>query len=405
MHILIVTQYFWPESFVVNGLVSDLKIRGHDVEVLTGLPNYPSGVIYNGYSLFKGPWTEVYGGATVHRVFLFPRGVGFLRLAINYFSFVIGGSLRALFLKNKYDIILCFALSPITSCLPAILLRCLRKIPLVVWVQDLWPESISAVGAVKSEKVINLTGKLVRFIYQRCDVILTQSQAFRNSVLKWGGTENKIHYIPNWAEPFVENEIIPEWVEQLPKGFKIGFAGNIGKAQDMATLIETAELLRQYADIKWIIVGDGSEKAWLDSEIKKRKLEDIIFTVGKKPYNEMLPFFSTCDTLYVSLTDEFIFSLTIPSKIQAYMSAAKPIVASLNGEGARILAEAEAGLSASSESPTELSKVILQLKEMSEPQRRQLGLNGLKYFKENFEKSRIVSQIEEILNKTLREKN
>lgn len=399
MRILVVTQYFWPEAFIVNGLVSELVRRGHEVEVLTGLPNYPSGFLNKGYGVFKGPWSESYEGASIHRAFLLPRGKGFLRLAINYISFVIGGCFRVLFLKKKYDVILCFALSPITACLPAILIRWLAKIPLVIWVQDLWPESINAVGAIRSDKIINAVGKLVRFIYQRCDVISVQSKAFKDSILKWGGDENKIHYIPNWAEPFVENSIIPKWVEKLPAGFKIGFAGNIGKAQDMETLIKAADLLKQHADIKWIVAGDGSEKAWLDGEIKKRNLEDVIITVGKKPYNEMLPFFEACDALYVSLTKEYIFSLTVPSKVQAYMSAAKPILACLDGEGARIIDEARAGFTSSSESPNKLAEIVLKMKELPVSERQQLGENGLKYFKENFEKSRVVSQIEEIFKK------
>lgn len=403
MKVLIVSQYFWPETFIVNGLVSELIQRGHHVEILTGLPNYPSGALNNGYSLLSGPWTESFEGAKVHRAFLLPRGKGFLRLSFNYVSFVLGACLKALFLKKDYDVIFCYAPSPVTTCFPAIFVRWLTKKPLVFWVQDLWPESISAIGAIKSERIIRIIGKMVRFIYRRCDIILVQSRAFKQSILKWGGDEKKIRYVPNWAEPFIENDIIPEWVTNLPDGFKIGFAGNIGKAQDMTTMIEAAEILKENIDIKWIIAGDGSEKQWLDAEIKNRNLQNIVYTVGKKPYNEMLPFFKACDILYVSLTDEYIFSLTIPAKVQAYMSASKPILAALDGEGVRIINEAQVGFSAASGNPRELANCVLLLKEMSVEQRQQMGKNGLKYFKENFDRSLVVNHIEDILKKSLEE--
>ncbi len=397
MRILVVTQYFWPESFIINGLVSELTKRGHQVEVLTGLPNYPAGSFFSGYSLLSGPWNENYHGATVHRAFLLPRGKGFVRLAFNYFSFVVGGCFKLLFLKAEFDVIFCYAPSPVTACLPAIFARWLSKKPLVFWVQDLWPESISAVGAIKSEKAIELVGKLVTYIYKRCDHLLLQSEAFKASILDWGGTTNKISYVPNWADPFESSTDIPAWVNDLPEGFKIGFAGNIGKAQDMRTLLTTAEMLKEHKEIKWIIAGDGSEKLWLEDEIKNRKLEAHIFTVGRKPYGEMLPFFKTCNALYVSLTDEPIFNLTIPAKVQAYMSAGIPIIGSLSGEGARIIELAGAGLCAPASQPSVLAAKVLKLINLANDEREAMGKNGVKYFNENFERGKVVSKIESIL--------
>lgn len=398
MRILIVTQYFWPESFNINGLATDLKNRGHEVEVLTGLPNYPVGAISKGYSLFSGPWTEDYMGVKIHRTALLPRGKGFLRLAINYISFVFVGSFKALFMKNKYDVIFCFSLSPITSCLPAILIRWLHSKPLAIWIQDLWPESVSAVGATESNFVINSIGKLVKFIYKNCDMILIQSQAFRQSVLRWGGLESRMHFIPNWAEPFPDSTQTPEWVKSLPSGFKIGFAGNVGRAQDLRTLILAAEHLKDYKDIKWIIVGDGSEKAWLDSEIASRNLSETVITLGRKPYADMLPFFSVCDALYVSLSKEHIFSLTVPSKVQAYMSVGRPIIASLDGEGARVIQESAAGISVPASDSKRLAETVLSLKTSDLDLRLKMGANARKYYVKNFEKGKVISQIEELLS-------
>lgn len=404
MNILIVTQYFWPESFLVNGLAMELQQKGHQVTVLTGLPNYPKGKFTNGYGFFSGPWTEMYNGVKVLRIPISPRGTGYFNLVVNYISFVFFGTFFSIFRKPKnVDVIFCFAVSPITTCLPAIFIRWLTKKPLVLWVQDLWPESISAVGAIKSESVLNTVGRLVKFIYQRCDLILIQSEAFRLSILKWGGKNCDVKYLPNWAEPFVVKSELPEWVQSLPKQvFKIGFAGNIGKAQDMFNLVEAADLLRDQVDIRWIVVGDGSEKKWLDEEIEKRKLRHVVFTTGQKPYSDMLPFFENCDAMLVSLTDKDIFSLTIPSKIQAYMAASRPIIAAVGGEGARIVESAKAGLTVAPQDPKQLAAAVLKMKELDLEQRKSMGQNGFKFFNQNFEKNVVINNFESYLENTLK---
>lgn len=397
MKILIVSQYFWPEGFLVNNLAIELKKRGHDVTVLTGLPNYPTGTFFNGYSFFKGPWEETYQGVKVLRVPLIARGKGFVRLAINYLSFVffgiIPGCLKA---PKDTDVIFCFGLSPITLCLPAIFLKKILKKPLVFWVQDLWPESILAVGATKSNFILKVVGALVKFIYGQCDLILMQSQAFQSSILKWGGCQARLRYVPNWFKrPSVDLNKV-EWLNELPDGFKIVFAGNIGKAQDMPTIIQAAELLKHHSDIHWIIVGDGSEKKYVDTEVEKRGLNKNVHTYGRRPVEDMSQLFSRCDVMLVTLTDEFIFSLTIPSKVQAYMASGKPILAALNGEGARVVLEAGAGLACPSESPEKMAECILALKSKTDLERRDMGTCGYSYFEKNFEEQLVVSSIENI---------
>ena len=396
MNILIVTQYFWPESFVINSLATELQNKGHTVTVLTGLPNYPKGEYYNKYGLFKGPWSEVYQGVKVLRVPLLNRASGGLRLALNYVSFVISGTLLGAFRKPKnIDVIFCFGLSPVTLCLPAIFIKWLTSKKLVYWVQDLWPESVSAVGVTQSKVVISMLGKLVSFIYKNCDQILIQSKAFTKSIDQYNLKNIPLTYIPNWADPFPNTEV-PDWIKNLPNNFKIGFAGNIGKAQDMKTLIAAAEILKDQ-NISWVIAGDGSDKIFLDQEIQKRNLQNQIITVGRKSYSEMLPFFQTCDAMLVTLTDEFIFSLTIPSKVQAYMSSGRPMIASVPGEGARIVLEANAGLSCQAENAKALAETVLKMKNLSSVDREKMGKNGEEYFKKYFERSVVIDQIEKIL--------
>lgn len=403
MKILIVTQYFWPESFVINSLSVELVRRGHSVTVFTGLPNYPQGRFFDGYGLFKGPWQENHNGVKVVRIPMFARGGTLLSLVLNYISFAFIGSIFALFKfrKKEFDVVFCFGLSPITLCIPAVAIKKTKSIPLVLWVQDLWPESVKAVGVIKSKLLLDYIAGVVSFIYKNCDLILTQSKSFKHSIIDRGGGAECIHYIPNWADPF--GEIVkPDWVKNLPEGFKVGFAGNIGKAQDIETLLRAAELLKDNKDIKWIVAGDGSEKPALEAAISKRGLASSVITVGKKSYEEMKPFFEACDILYVSLKDEYIFSLTIPSKVQAYMSAARPLVCCLNGEGADVIKEAMCGLVANSEDYHTLAKNILKIKSLPIDERLKMGENGKTFFEKNFARAAVVSNIEMLLGEVVK---
>src|SRR3989338_1214358 len=397
MKILIVTQYFYPEFFIVNSFAEELHKKGHQVEVLTGLPNYPKGEIYPKYSFFKGPWTEDYHGVRVARVPLLPRKKGFVNLFINYVSFVFFATFLGLFrIKNKPDVIFCFGLSPVTSCLPAIFFKWFYRKPLSFWVQDLWPESLAAVGVTQSKIILNMVGVIVRFIYSQCDHILIQSQAFKESVLCWGARESQLHYVPNWAAKLSMVRSEPKWLSDLPKGFRVIFAGNIGKAQDMPTLLEAASYLQrnfpEITDIHWIIVGEGSERLFLENEAKKRSLNRI-HTYGQKPNADMPFLFSEADVLLVILKNETIFSLTVPSKIQSYMSGGRPILASVNGEGARIVAEAGVGLSCPAEDPVALSNAILKLYRMSPEDKVKMGNAGKAYFEKNYDQELVVDKI------------
>lgn len=402
MRILIVSQYFWPEHFLVNSLAAELKSRGHTVAVLTGLPNYPQGDFFNGYGYSCDRWNEKYEGVEVMRVPLIPRKKGFFRLAINYASFVVTGILgskRALAFKP--DVIFCFALSPITSCLPGIYLRWRTGRPMLLWVQDLWPESVAAVGASKSPRVLKALGALVRFIYRHCDQILVQSEAFVSSVLHWGATKEQIACVPNWAVAQKAPVQAAPWIRELPAGFKVVFAGNVGKAQDAMTILKAAKALRDRPEIKWIIVGDGSEKEAVDRTIREYQLEKTVFTYGRKPAEDMPALLAEANVLLSTLTAEPIFALTVPSKIQSYLASGRPILAAMNGEGARIVDIAKAGLSCPAESPDALAARVLEFYHMGEHERNQLGQNGKEFFSKHFDQSIVIKQIEDACAKAV----
>jgi len=402
MKILIVSQYFWPESFRINDLALGLKDKGHKITVLTGLPNYPGGSFFPGYGFFR-KLHEDHEGIEVVRVPLIPRGKGSgFRLILNYFSFVFFASLLSPFrCRGEYDVIFVYEPSPITVGLPALLLKKLKHAPIVFWVQDLWPESLSATGAVKSAWILGLVEGLVKYIYRGCDSILVQSKAFYAPIKKLGVDKARIRYFPNSAEalykPIVLEHDAPESVV-MPNGFRVMFAGNIGAAQDFDTILSAAERLKSYPDIHWLILGDGRMLPWVKEQIAKRGLEDTVHLLGRHPVEAMPRYFSLADAMLVTLKKEPIFSLTIPAKIQSYLACGKPLIAALDGEGARIIQEAGAGLTPAAENPEDLANAVLEMHRMSAAERHAMGERGRQYFECNFERSMLIERLDRWLN-------
>lgn len=397
MKILVVTQYFWPEEFRINDLVLGLQERGHEITVLTGIPNYPSGRIFTGYSIL-GPLHESYQGIRVLRVPLIPRGTGSgFRLLLNYISFVLSASLLGPFrCRGKYDLIFVYEPSPITVGIPAITLKKIKRIPMLFWVQDLWPESLHAAGGINSRWVLQAVEKLVCFIYQNSDLILVQSTAFIPRIKAIGAEPNNICYFPNWAEalyePLKAEENAPEYAN-LPKGFHIMFAGNIGASQGFDVIISAAEMLKVYPDIHWIILGDGRMRDWVEQQVRDRQLNRTVHLLGRYPVELMPRFFAMADAMLVTLRPEFIFSLTIPTKVQSYLACGKPIIAALDGEGARVIEEAGAGISCPAGDPKALAEAVLAMYRMPESERKDMGLRGRAYYETHFEREMLLDRL------------
>ena len=406
MKILIVTQYFYPENFRVNDFAVGMKERGHEVVVLTGLPNYPQGEIFKGYGFFKRLEDE-YQGIRVVRSWLFPRGnSNTWRLLINYISFTVFVSIWGLLrLRGKFDVVFVHEPSPIFIGLPALVMKLRFKAPVFLWILDLWPESLSAGGNVNSPAVLKTVEWFVKFIYKYTDKLLMASKAYSGSIKSFSVADSKLAYLPNWAE----KHFIPlkpgkfEHSPLLPDGFKIMFAGNIGESQDFQSILNTAEKLRDHSDIKWVIIGDGRKAGWLKEEIGRRGLEKNFSILGSFPVESMSDFFSHADTMLVSLKKEPIFELTVPAKLQAYMACGKPVLTMLDGEGSRIVQEAGAGFVCNSGDADKLAENILEIYRMPLEEREKLGENALNYYNQTFERNKLFDEVENMFKTKLAE--
>ncbi len=400
MRVLVVSQYFWPENFRINDLCSELFKRGHEVTVLTGKPNYPDGTVYPEFVETPFNYSE-YEGVEVVRVPMVPRGQGSsLKLVLNYFSFALSASLWGWLKlrKTDFDVIFVFEPSPITVGLPAVWLRKTRKIPVIFWVLDLWPETLEAVGVIKSKFLLRLVGKLVSFIYRRCDLVLGQSKAFLDGIALYCDRTEKIEYFPNWAEDIFSTNTVQR-VEDIAKydgAFKVLFAGNIGEAQDFPSILAAAAALKNSnANIKFFIVGDGRKMPWVNRQIQEKGLWNYVFLMGRYPLGMMPSFYASADALLVSLKKSSVFSMTIPGKVQTYMMAEKPILAMLDGEGALAINEANAGYTCCAEDHEVLAKNILTMSELSKDELQKLGVNAKSYAQREFDRGRLISQLEQ----------
>ncbi|HMK15203.1 MAG TPA: glycosyltransferase family 4 protein, partial [Burkholderiales bacterium] len=361
-------------------------------------PNYPAGSFFHGYGFFSRS-KSVFHDVPVYRVPLIPRGKGqSWRLVLNYFSFVFFASMFGPFLcRGRFDLIFVYEPSPITVCLPAIILKWLKRAPLVLWVQDLWPESLSATDAVQSPFILNWVTRLVRFIYRHCTLILVQSEGFISRVIALGVEPESVRYFPNWAEslyqPLHPGEGAPERA-QMPNGFRVMFAGNIGAAQSFQTILSAAEKLKHHQDIHWVILGEGHKKDWVARQINERGLEDKVHLLGHSPVETMPRYFALADAMLVTLRRDPVFALTVPSKVQSYLACAKPIISCADGETARVVDNSGAGISCSAEDATSLADAVLKLYRMSPKERQEMGEKGRVYFEMNFQRERLMDKLE-----------
>jgi colanic acid biosynthesis glycosyl transferase WcaI len=399
VRVLLITQYFYPENFRVNELALALQNGGHEVVVLTGQPNYPSGRFFPGYSPL-GPLQELYNGIEVVRVPIFPRRrARAWELALNYLSFALSATIFGLpRLRGSFDACIVFCPSPITAAIPAIIYRLVRRKPVALWVQDLWPESVFAVTHGEKRWLSALLSRLVRWIYRHVDQIWIQSPAYFRSVEAHGGAPERIAYVPNWAEDLYDCE---RWTdvpaEPIPENSLV-FAGSIGRAQGLEVLIDAAASMTQTApSVHWVFVGDGTARHWLENEVRRRGLTDRVTLLPRRPPQDMPKILKAAAGLLITLRDEDVFAQTIPSKVQSCLAAGRPVIGVLSGESARIIEEAACGYVCPPRDPAALGTAIKELLSLPQQQREEFGRRGHSYYKAHFTQAQLMERIQTLL--------
>jgi glycosyltransferase involved in cell wall biosynthesis len=395
--ILLVSQYFWPEFFIINDLVKTLVSQGHEVKVLTGKPNYPRGQLYDGYE-HKGTQEELFAENTViFRVPLRPRKTGGAKnLFLNYWSFIWNGMrfFPAAVKNEHYDAILVFAPSPITMAIPAIYLKWKLKTHLAIWVQDLWPESLSATGFIRNRFLLALVRLLVRGIYSQADTLLVQSEGFIKPVSRNADVEKIIYYPNSYKDKdFGDNQELSQLKDNtlpmnltnlLDQYFCVTFAGNLGTAQSLETIVDAVAKLKYLPNLRIVLVGSGALSDWLLEQKVNRKLDNLVLA-GRLPSEMMSQIFMRSEALLVTLRKDEIFSYTIPSKIQAYLASGRPIIAALDGEGAKVVEKSGAGLTCGAENVDGLVSCIECLCNMTDVEKHKMSELGRNYYLEHFE--------------------
>lgn len=388
--ILVISQYFYPENFRINDLVLELKKKDYDITVLTGLPNYPQGEYYEGYSRDSN-CDEIWNDIPIYRCNIRARHQGSINLIRNYMSFVIEANKKLKKLQDKeFDLIYVFEVSPITVALPAIKLKKKKHFPIIINIQDLWPENIIAITGLTNPFIISLINKLVKYIYSNCDSILVASPSFVPNIQRYLKTNrDRVKFWPQYAT--VQKE---EKQKDLfnKENFNIVFTGNIGEAQGLDLVIEAAYKLKD-TRIRWQLVGDGRQMDYLKQKVRDKGLENIIVFYGRKPEKEIPQYLSCADAALLILKPNPVFEMTIPAKLQTYMACGVPILGCVSGEGKKIIEQSKSGLVTSEITVQGLIDVCNKFLKLTEREYRLLCDESLTYGKKVFNKDILICEL------------
>ena len=375
MKILVVCQYYSPEPFKVHDVCEALVEKGHEVDVVTSFPNYPMGEIYEGYKncLHK---EEKINGVNVHRVFTIGRRSGFLYRIANYYAFSVFSSLFINKLKKDYDVVFVYQLSPVMMANAGLKYKKKHNKKMLLYCLDLWPDSLTAGGVKKGSLIFRYFEKVSSRIYKSCDKILVSSRLFAEHLKENFSIDEEITYLPQYAdsvfkpENFSEKEIVD-----------LTFAGNIGSAQSVETIICAAELLKDES-VRFNLVGDGSKVEDCKKLVKEKGLTNVVFH-GRKPVEEMPEIYKNSAAMLVTLTADPSISKTLPGKVQTYMAAGKPILGAIDGETAQTILSAGCGFVAPAQDYEKYAECI---RTFLKSDKQKLGENSYKYYTEYFSK-------------------
>lgn len=407
LKILVVCQHYWPEPFNVHEICVGLVKEGHDVTVLTGLPNYPEGIIPDEYKKKKNRYQEK-DDVKIMRAPIVSRGenlkgVNALKRVLNYFSFSISGSRLARKLKG-FDVVVAFEFSPILMVIPAIKAAKRESIPLLIYAFDLWPEDLLTGGLSKQGIPYRIMKKYSKKLYGQADAIAITSPDFERYIVDYLGVgHSEFFYLPQYAEESFEKIDPKPYTSDQSEEFNLVFAGNIGGNQALESAIEAMALLKDDSRTHLHIYGGGSRLEYCESLVRKLNLHNKVFLHGRKPLEEMPEVYQAADAMLLTLANPKNGSLvpvyTIPRKLQSYMAAGKPIIAAVDGVAGRIVSEAEAGFTCSGESPSQLAEVIHCMESMSNEELHEMGINSKRYYEDCFSQEKFNSRLNGIWRK------
>ncbi len=392
MKLLVVCQNYWPEPFPLTDICEALAERGHTVHVVTDVPNYPMGYIFPEYKKGRNR-REEHNGVQIFRTFTIGRRNNTVFRILNYFSYAISSTLFISRLKEDYDVVFTVQGSPIMMVNAALHYAKKRKKKAVLYCMDLWPASLAAGGIKSSSFVYKVFHKISRYLYRKADRILITSQMFREYFCEqFEINDAKIGYQPQYADSRFDHALPP--VDPADGTVDLLFAGNIGYAQSLPTILNAAKLLSDRTELRWHIVGDGAaleESKQLASELQ---LNNVIF-YGRKPLEEMPSYYAMADAMLVTLTADPLISLTLPAKVQSYMAAGKPILAASDGEVPQVISAADCGFCAGSEDSEGLAKAVVSFLETED--RSALGKNARRYYETHFTRDKCIGNLEKEL--------
>lgn len=399
-HILVVSQYFYPEQFRINDICEQWVKRGYKVTVLTGIPNYPQGKYFEGYGVLKKR-KEEYKGINIIRIPLVPRGKNPFMLVSNYLTFVISGWFFAKFTKVKADYVFIYEVSPMTQALPGVWYAKRNKAPCLLYVMDLWPENVEIVAGVKNVKILKAIGKVVDYIYKRCDKILVSSESFIETIENRGVESRKVEFWPQYAEDFYkpfpkENADVKEI--PIDDWFNIIFAGNIGYAQGLDVLPKTAALLKKGGNkVRFNLVGDGRAKDDLLRAVDEYEVTGYFNFIDRQPATRIPELMSVCNASLICLSKSKVFEITLPAKTQSYLACGIPIIACADGEVCDVILKADAGVCSPASDAEKLTENIIELINCSRERLSEMGENAINYYNKYFDKNMLLDKIEDIM--------
>ena len=398
--ILVVTQHFWPENFRINDIVEGFLQDGIAVDVLCGLPNYPKGEWFPGYSA-AGPFEEEWHGARLYRCKEVPRrGNTSVNIFLNYVSWPWYAAHALHRLPGGYDAVFCFNTSPVLMCWPAIRYAKKHHIPFTNYVLDIWPENLYSVLNVKNKALRAIAQGVSDALYKKADRLIAMSEPLQQRLCqRTGMPPQKIAVIPQYCEDFYAVPQ-PDAALQAQFGgrFNLVFTGTFTPAQSLETVITAAQDAHSRgADmLHLLLVGDGMSRAALEAKVKELHAEDSVTFYGSVPATDIPKFTALADALIVCLSDSPDLGLTVPAKVASYMAAGKPVLASMDGAGNAAVAAA-GGLSSPACDAAALADNLLALTRMDAAQRAAMGQSAKEYYLAHYRRSELLRKLEHFI--------